>query len=92
MTLRTLTSHTADLAWIRPTDTGDGPFTQYQISLFQDGKLIFNITTETGSWHFVTLRPYTEYIVTVQAGNKHGYGQKRQLKFRTNSAGMTSDH
>ena len=92
MTLRALTSYAADLAWIRPADTGDGPFTQYQISLFQDRKLIFNITTKTGSWHFATLRPYTEYTVTVQAGNGHGYGQKILLKFRTNSAGITSDN
>lgn len=78
------------MTWISPDGAGDGPFTQYQISLFQDQKLIFNITTETGSWYFATLTPYTEYTVTVQAGNDHGYGQKAQLTFATSSAGITN--
>ena len=70
-------------------DTGDGQFTHYQISLFRDGKLDSNRTTQTGSWHFTSLRPYTKYSVVVQAGNVHGYGQKTELTFRTNSTGTT---
>ncbi|CAB4008616.1 receptor-type tyrosine- phosphatase F-like [Paramuricea clavata] len=89
-TLRRLTAYTADLTWIKPADTGDGQFTHYQISLLRDGKLDSNITTQTGSWHFTSLRPYTKYSVVVQAGNDHGYGQETELTFRTNSTAPTA--
>ena len=90
ITLRTLTANTADITWIRLEDTGDGPLSHYLVNLFQGDKLISNITTNSEAWYFSALRPYTKYSVVVKAGNKHGYGQKTELIFTTNSTGKTS--
>ena len=88
--LRRLTAYTTDLTWIKPASSGDGPFTQYRISLFQDGKRISNFTTKSESWQFSELRPYSRYTVTVQAGNNLGYGQTADLTFLTFSKAPTA--
>lgn len=87
LTFSHVTAHSADLSWLKPSDTGDGGFTDYQIILFRDGNFDSNYTSVSETKHFSALRPYTKYSVVVQAGNQHGYGLKAELTFRTNSTG-----
>ncbi|XP_028396302.1 uncharacterized protein LOC114520268 [Dendronephthya gigantea] len=90
LTLTHVTAHSADLSWLKPSNVGDGGFTDYQIILFRDGNFDSNYTSKVEIKHFSALRPYTKYSVVVQAGNQHGYGLKAELTFRTNSTAPSS--
>lgn len=78
---------TADVTWVRPSETGDGPFTNYLILVITGGNVKFRNVSKMDRFHFGALKPYTQYSLVLRAGNRHGYGRKAEITFRTKSSG-----
>ena len=81
------TAITADISWTLPEYEGHGGITYFLISL-NDFNPSTNVTRQSDNQHQLkNLKPYTNYKVTVQAGNAYGLGGITSEIFRTEEAG-----
>ena len=73
-----------------PEYEGHGGITYFLISL-NDSNPSTNVTGQSGNnqHQLKNLKPYTNYKVTVQAGNAYGLGGITSETFRTDEAGTT---
>ena len=73
-----------------PEYEGHVGITYFLISL-NDSNPSTNVTRQSGNQHQLkNLKPYTNYKVTVQAGNAYGLGTITSKTFRTNQEGRVN--
>ena len=82
------TAITADISWTFPEYEGHGGITYFLISL-NDSNQSTNVTRQSGNnqHQLKNLKSYTNYKVTVQAGNAYGLGSITSETFGTDEAG-----
>lgn len=78
------------MSWVKPAEHGDGRLTDYLVRLSNGKNVEFKNITKDENIHLSQLKPYTLYLLRVQAGNKHGYGRNAEITFKTRTAGKKS--
>ena len=88
LTVSGKTAITADISWTLPEYEGHVGITYFLISL-NDSSLSTNVIRQSDNYQHQlnNLKPYTNYKVTVQAGNAYGLGSITSKTFRTDEAG-----
>ena len=92
MVLVKISSSSVTFSWNPPIiDRFEKPISHYYIKIQKkfSGFLVLNIneTNNTNEKEVQGLSPYTEYEISIAAGNVYGFGEERNVTFTSAEAG-----
>ena len=88
LTIINRTSRSVKISWQDPKNHGRHGLSHFCIKLVKDNSLILSITTGSQNQYEINnLTPYTEYGISVAAGNNVGYDDGAVVSFLTSEEG-----
>ncbi|XP_028402633.1 uncharacterized protein LOC114525468 [Dendronephthya gigantea] len=77
-------SRSVEISWIDPENQGFSSVSRFWIKMKKNDSLILNIKTgKMNKYKIDKLTPYTNYEISVAAGNKDGFGEETSSSFIT---------
>jgi hypothetical protein len=89
LTVTNITSKSAKVSWIDPKHPGIFNVSRFRIKLEENNTLLLDIITrKVNEYQIDHLNPFTEYRISVSAGNSRGLSNEYTItSFRTSEVG-----